>query len=387
MKGATEGIAPAISGSPQEPDRGRISVVAPLGLKGRIDRRARMRRASRPLWIIAVCAGAVVLRLGRDALIPLGLALLVAFVLSGAVEMLRRYRIPRAVSAAVLLLMVAVAVGGTLDRIATPAQQWLASSPRVLRTIEQKMRPAQSLLRRLDYITKRATAMATSATDAASAAPASTAASLTPMEIFAATGWVAVEVVTVGAFAFLLLAAGPSTLARMTCVLAGDLHAIRALQIIDAIRREVGRYYGMLLLINLCFGAVTGTVMWLLGMPNPALWGVVAGVLNFVPYLGPAVTATILTLVALVTFNNIAQVLVVLGSYVGLATVEGHIVEPVFLGRRLNLSPIVVLLALWIGGWLWGVAGVVLALPVLLAATVARRMAGSASARQAAVAR
>jgi len=326
------------------------------------------------LWIIAVCALVVVLRLGRDAFIPLGPALLVAFVLSGAVETARRYRIPRAVSAAVLLLLVAVALGATVDRIATPAQQWLLSAPRVLHTIELKIRPAQSALRRLDYIAKRATAMANSLPDTTSAAPASAPASLTPVEIFAATGWVAVEAVTVAAFAFLLLAAGPATLARMTCVLGGNVHAFRALQIIDAIRGEVGRYYGTLLVINLCFGLITGTVMWLLGMPTPVLWGVVAGVLNFVPYLGPAVTATILTLVALVTFNNIPQVLLVPGCYVGLATLEGHIVEPVFLGRRLNLSPIVVLLALWIGGWLWGVAGVVLALPVLLAAKVARRM-------------
>ena len=386
-------MAPAISGSPQDPDRGRISVLpapaapptAHLATKDRSDHRARARRSwSRPLWIIAICALAAVLRLGRDALIPLGLALLVAFVLSGAVEALRRYRIPRALSAAVLLLLVAVAVGGTIDRIATPAQQWLASAPRVLHTIELQIRPAQSLLRRVDYIAKRATAMAamvTSVPDASSAAPASAAATLTPIEIFAATGWVAAEVVTVVAFAFLLLAAGPATLARMTCVLAGDLHAIRALQIIGAIRHEVGRYYGTLLLINLCFGCVTATLMWLLGMPNPALWGVVAGVLNFVPYLGPAVAATILTLVALVTFNNIAHVLLVLGCYVGLATVEGHLVEPIFLGRRFNLSPIVVLLALWIGGWLWGVAGVVLALPVLLAATVVRRMPVTAAAR------
>jgi predicted PurR-regulated permease PerM len=387
MKGANEGIAPAIPGLPQDSARGRVTVLVPPTAPIARRQRARIRRTwSRPLWIIATCALVVVLHLGREALIPLGLALLTAFVLSGAVETLRRYRIPRALSAAVLLLLVAVAVGATVDRIATPAQQWLLSAPRVLHTIELKIRPAQSVLRRVDYIAKRATAMATSAADATAATPASAAASLTPIEIFAATGWVAVDVVTVGAFAFLLLAAGPSTLARMACVLAGDLHAIRALQIIGAIRREVGRYYGMLLLINVCFGLVTGTVMWLLGMPTPALWGVLAGVLNFVPYLGPAVTATILTLVALVTFNGIAQVLLVLGCYVGLATVEGHIVEPVFLGRRLNLSPIVVLLAVWIGGWLWGVAGVVLALPVLLAATVARRMARPARRRRTAAA-
>jgi predicted PurR-regulated permease PerM len=353
------------------------AVGAPVRLRDRAatetDRRTRP-AWSRPLWIIAVCSLVVLLRIGREALIPLGLALLVAFVLSGVVEALRRYHIPRVLSAAVLLALVIVALAGTAGLIATPAQQWLQSAPRVMHTIEQKIRPAQSVVRRLDYVTKRVAALANPGSDAVAAAPAAVAAALSPLEVFAATGWLAVTAVTVVAFAFLLLAAGPATLARMACLLAGDLQAVRALQIIDAIRSEVGRYYGTLLLINLCFGVVTTAVMWLLGMPNPALWGVVAGVLNFIPYLGPAIAVTILTLVALVTFNGLAHALLVCAVYVGLATLEGHLIEPIFLGRRLNVSPVVVLLALWIGGWLWGVAGVVLALPVLLAANVTRRM-------------
>ena len=380
MKGVVkEGIAPATSGSEKEPDRGRIAALdGPARLRERTDIAAEGRTRppwSRPLWIIAICSLAALLRLGREALIPLGLALLVAFVLSGTVEALRRHRIPRALSAAVLLALLIVALAATIDAIATPAQQWLQSAPRIMHTIEQKIRPAQSVVRRLDYITKRAAALANPGTDAAAPAAPSPANVLTPMDIFAATGWVAVGVVTVVAFAFLLLAAGPATLARIACLLAPDLQATRALQIIDAIRWEVGRYYGTLLLINLCFGAVAATAMWLLGMPNPPLWGVMGGALNFVPYLGPAIAVTILTLVALVTFNNLAHVLLVAAVYVVLATVEGHVVEPVFLGRRLNLSPVVVLLALWIGGWLWGVAGVVLALPMLLTAKVVRRMA------------
>jgi predicted PurR-regulated permease PerM len=378
VKGANEVIAPAIPGTGKEPDRGhRGAVGAPLRLTDRSgpesDRRTR-RAWSRPLWILAVCSLVVLLRIGREALIPLGLALLVAFVLSGVVEALRRYHIPRVLSAAVLLALVIVALAGTAGLIATPAQQWLQSAPRVMHTIEQKIRPAQSIVRRLDYVTKHVAALANPGSDAVAAAPAAAAAALSPLEVFAATGWLAVTAVTVVAFAFLLLAAGPATLARMACLLAGDLQAVRALQIIDAIRSEVGRYYGTLLLINLCFGVVTTAIMWLLGMPNPALWGVVAGVLNFIPYLGPAIAVTILTLVALVTFNGLAHALLVCAVYVGLATLEGHVIEPIFLGRRLNVSPVVVLLALWIGGWLWGVAGVVLALPVLLAANVIRRM-------------
>jgi predicted PurR-regulated permease PerM len=364
----------------------RPAVVRPVEAGAEPAEEARTREVrtrlpwSRPMWIIALCCVAVVLRLGREALIPLGLALLVTLVLSGIVEGLRRWRIPRALSAAALLLLLAAVIGGTLDAIATPAQEWVQNAPRTLRMIEHRLRPAQSLLHRLEDLTQRAESLATSGSstpEAAAPSAATAATGLTALDVFAATGWVAVGAVTVLAFAFLLLAAGPSTLARMTCALAGGGQTKHVLQVLAAIRSEVGRYYGTLLLINLGYGIVTGVVMWLLGMPNAALWAVLAAALNFVPYLGPAITLAILTVVALVTFSSTAHVLLVSACYPALATVEGHVVEPVFLGRRLDLSPIWVLFALWIGAWLWGVAGMVLALPALLAIRVAARMAGA----------
>jgi predicted PurR-regulated permease PerM len=258
----------------------------------------------RPLWIIAICCLLVVLRLGRPALIPLGLAVLVAFVLSGTVEWLRRWHVPRAVSAAVLLLALGAGLAGVLDAIATPAQEWLQSAPRVMKVIEHRLRPAQSLIHRLDDIAQRAEALAFSgtATAGAASAPSATAAGVTPLEVFTVTGWAAFGIVTVLAFAYLLLAASPTTLGRITGFLLGGGQTDHALRVLNGIRIEVGRYYGTLLLINLGFGIVMGGTMWLLGMPNPVLWAVMASVLNFVPYLGPAITLAVLSLVALVTF-------------------------------------------------------------------------------------
>jgi len=123
--------------------------------------------------------------------------------------------------------------------------------------------------------------------------------------------------------------------------------------------------------INLLFGTVTALLMWLLGMPNPVLWGALAGVLNFIPYLGCATTFVILTVVAFVSFDGIGKTLLAGTSFLLLAAIEGHIIEPVFVGRRLDLNPIVVLVALWLGAWMWGIAGMVVALPVLVATKVA----------------
>jgi predicted PurR-regulated permease PerM len=191
------------------------------------------------------------------------------------------------------------------------------------------------------------------------------------MEVVEGTSGVAAALLMGVALTLLLLAAGPPTLARMTAPVATDGRAVRVLRIIDAIRLEVGRYYGTLAVINLVFGTATALVMWLLGMPNPMLWGALAAVLNFVPYLGCATTLVILTLVAFVSFDRIGQALLVPASFLLMAGIEGHIIEPVFLGRRLDLNPIVVLVALWVGAWAWGIAGMVVAMPILVATKVA----------------
>jgi predicted PurR-regulated permease PerM len=381
-----EGGAPANAGGSPAPERGRVAVELPVR-GGRVIVRPRVLHAlSRPLWIVALCSLIALLRAAHAALVPIALALLVACVLSGVVEWLRRHHVPRGVGASVLLLAVALALGGVAELTWSPAQQWMRNAPKVLHAIERKVRPAQSLLRRLDYIAKRATALAESDGEAAAsgsgtegtfgtvAAATPTAAMVTPLELFTATGWALAGFVTVMGFALLLLIGGPPTLARLAVALAADLRAVRVLEVIDAIRLGVGRYYGTMLLINIGFGAVVAGAMDLLGMPNPVLWGVIAGVLNFIPVLGSAVTFTIVTVVALVTFNSITHVLLVCGSYLLIATVEGHVVEPLFFGKTLDLNPVVVLTALWLGGWLWGIPGVVLALPVVVAVRSVRRL-------------
>jgi predicted PurR-regulated permease PerM len=335
-----------------------------------------LRLVARPLWIVAVCALVIVLRVGREVLIPLVAAVLLGLVLSGVVETLRRYRIPRGLSAGILLLLGVFAAGLAIDALWTPATQWLQDAPRILRSIEHKVRPARSAVLRLNEIATRASAIANPGSEArpgtpSAAAPAAPANTVSAMEVLAGTGWALGTTVTILALTLLLLATGPPTLARMTAALASDLHAVHVLRIIDAIRVEMGRYYGTLVLINLSLGVATALTMWLLGMPNPVLWGAMATVLNFIPYLGSATTLTILTIVAFGTFDSIAHVLLVSACYLGLATVEGQIVEPVFFGRRLRLNPIIVFVAIWLGGWLWGIAGVIFAVPLLVVVKVA----------------
>jgi predicted PurR-regulated permease PerM len=179
-----------------------------------------------------------------------------------------------------------------------------------------------------------------------------------------------VATMTVIILTLFFLAGGPPMLVRMTGALAGDVHSTHVLKVIDAVRREVGRYYATIALINVGLALATGFAMTALGMPNPILWGVLAGVLNFIPYVGSATTLLVLTIVAFVSFDGIGRVLAVAATYLGLATIEGQIVQPLLVGHRLDLSPVIVFLALWVGGWFWGIAGIVMAVPGLVALKV-----------------
>src|SRR6187402_917532 len=152
----------------------------------------------------------------------------------------------------------------------------------------------------------------------------------------------------------------------MGASLAGNEASMKTLKMTEAIRQEVGRYFGTVALINVGLGIATGLSMFALGMPNAILWGVMAGVLNFIPYLGPITACAIFSGAALITFPTLSQALAVPGVFILLHLIEGQLVQPLTVGRRCEVNALVVLLGVWFGFAFWGIAGVMLATPVLV---------------------
>jgi predicted PurR-regulated permease PerM len=157
----------------------------------------------------------------------------------------------------------------------------------------------------------------------------------------------------------------------MGASLAGNEASAKTLRLTEAIRQEVGRYFGTVALINLGLGIATGLAMFALGMPNAILWGVLAGVLNFIPYLGPIAACFIFACAALITFPTLGHALAVPGVFIVLHLIEGQLVQPLTVGRRCEVNALVVLLGVWFGFAFWGIPGVLLATPVLVALKVA----------------
>jgi predicted PurR-regulated permease PerM len=322
--------------------------------------------------LLLVCGlSGVLLYLASAVVIPIALALLFALVLSSPVEALHRKGLPRSLSAALILVIFLGLIGLAVDQLWSPAQQWLADAPRTVRIISQKLGPVARVLHRIDAVTDRADHLTDVSAGTLSAQAKGPAAPSASGGFLVQTRSALVATMTVIILTLFFLAGGPPMLARMTSAFAGNLRSTQVLKVIDAVRSEVGRYYATIGLVNAGLALATGLAMMALGMPNPILWGVLAGVLNFIPYIGSATTLVVLTVIAFVSFDSVGRVFAVSGTYLGLATIEGQIVQPLLVGHRLDLSPVIVFLALWFGGWFWGIAGVVIAVPGLLAIKVA----------------
>ena len=321
--------------------------------------------ASKLLVLVAIGA---LLYVAHFAFIPIALALLFALILSGPVEALYRLHVPRSLSATIILVVVLGLLAGLVDVMWAPAQHWFAAAPQTMKVIKRKLTPAIKFISHVEELRSSAgnIGAANQPAAAAAAVPATADSESSSVLFLDATREAMISVLTFVIVTLFLLAGGPPMLARMTAAFVDDLNAGHVLALIERVRGEVGRFYVTTALINVGLGVATAGVMMLCGMPTPFLWGVISAALNFIPYAGSTASLIVLTLVAFVTFDGIGQVLAVAGSYLSLAMVEGQIVQPLFVGRRLKINPLLIFLALWFGGLFWGIAGVVLATPALL---------------------
>jgi predicted PurR-regulated permease PerM len=304
------------------------------------------------------------------AFVPVALALLFGLVLSGPVEALHRIRVPRSLSAALILVLVLSAFGGIVGLTWTPAQDWFAKAPQTMTIIKQKVSPIAKFMTKVDEFRKNAGNIGAQGhprpeSQAAVAAPESAPALLLDVGGSAIAALLTFLIVTL-----FLLTGGPPMMARMTAAFVDDLNASNALSIIEKVRGEVGHFYLTTTVINIGLGVVTGLAMWAWRMPTPYLWGAMAAILNYIPYAGPGSTLLILSLVAVVSFNTLGPVLGVAGTYVVIALIEGQLVQPLLVGRRMEVNPLLIFLGLWFGGLYWGIAGIVLATPTLVALKV-----------------
>lgn len=300
----------------------------------------------------------------RVFFLPIILALLLSFLLAPIVRGFKRLYIPEPLGAALVLLILVGVTGYGVYQLSEPAAEWMAKAPQSLSRIEQKLsalrKPVEQVSKateQVEKITKMGGGEKTQVVELKKPSLTSFLLSQTSGVVFGA--------VTMFILLYFLLASGDLFLFKLINVLPTLKDKKRAVEVVRQVEQNISTYLFTVTMINAGLGIAVSLAMFLLRMPNPMLWGVMAGLLEFIPYIGPTVGLTVLTLVALLTFENVGQALLVPAVYLGLTAIQGNFIAPMVLGRRLTLNPVVIFIALIFWGWIWGIAGALLAVPML----------------------
>jgi predicted PurR-regulated permease PerM len=139
---------------------------------------------------------------------------------------------------------------------------------------------------------------------------------------------------------------------------------LRFLRIVNDIEKNLAGYLALVTVINVAVGIITAFAAWLIGLPDPAIFGLIAAVLNYIPYVGPAIVVLVLFAVGLVSFPSLGHALIAPCGFIALTTLEGHFITPAIVGRSITLNPLMVVLALAFWTWMWGPIGAFLATPL-----------------------
>jgi predicted PurR-regulated permease PerM len=299
----------------------------------------------------------------RTLLLPIVLAILLSFLLAPLVRGLARVRIPLKVGAALVMISLLFLIALGFYRLSGPAAQWMEQAPESLRQLEADLRLLQ---RPVEKVTEAAEEVEriTSGGEAPAQRVETSQPSLT-QSLFAGTRDAVAALAVVFVLLYFLLASGDLFLRKLIRVLPRFEDKRKAAQVAQKLEKQISLYLLTVTMINSGLGVAVGFTMYLIGMPSPILWGVMAAAFNFVPYLGALVGISVVTLVAYVTFQDIGWALMTGAAYLSLTALEGNFITPMLLAKRLTLNPVVVFLSLLFWLWLWGIPGGLLAVPIL----------------------
>ena len=329
-------------------------------------------RRDRLLAALALIAGVglvlalpFALRAGAEFFLPVTAALVIAIALVPMLEWLERRGLPSGLAAFTCVLTFLAVANVAVASILLPASEWVRLLPerigRIRETLQPVMRIYSQLERFIDDMVKQFGAGHHSARTVALEQPNSL------LGIIASSAPLAAVQMFFAVLVIFFFLSGWTRMRRQTITrrssFDGAMTTARAIQeTVDA----TSTYLGTITLVNLSLGVVVALVLWMLDMPTPLMWGGIVAVLNYIPYLGPIASALLLALGGLMTFSDPWYAFLPAASFIGLHHVEANVITPLFVGHRLTISPLLILISLSFWAWVWGTTGALLAVPLLI---------------------
>ena len=330
------------------------------------------------LTVLTVIAVTWALWVAQTLFVPLLVGVVISLVLSPIVEALRRVRLPRPVGAAIVLGLLIAVITGVGRQLSAPAADLAEDLPRVARQVRQALvrttvareSPMANLQEAAEELTTAAAAA--TAADRSGAQPVRMVEPATPLRDYVITGTgIAAQVLLVLFLVFFLLSAGDLYKRKFVKLTGPSLSRKKiTVQIIDEIKDQIGVYLRTLVLVSTIVGIATWLAYMAVGMPNAAVWGLLAAVANAVPYIGPTLVAGAASVMAFAHFGTVGQALMVGGIQLVITSLEGFLLTPHLMSRSARMNPVAMFIGLLFWGWLWGAWGVVLGVPLLMAIKV-----------------
>lgn len=344
---------PAADQADAQPDIGKLGEA----LRERIEIRS---VATTGLFVLAAF---YTLYFAKAFFLPIVLAVLLDFLLSPLIRGLKRARIPEPVSAALVIIALLGAAGITVYGLIGPAKEWAGRLPASMRKAEDRLRtlrgPVEQVSKTAEQVEKATTVDKPETQEVVVKGP-----SLTE-RLFGTTQTIIASMVEVIILLYFLLAVGDLFLQKLIKVLPQFRDKKKAVTIARETEASISTYLVTVTLMNVGLGITVALAMFLLGMPNPLLWGAMAAVVEFVPYLGATALVAVLTLAGLVAFDQVGHALLVPATYLGVNILQSQFIYPLVLGHRLTLNPVAILVGLVFWWWIWGIPGAFLAVPLL----------------------
>lgn len=332
----------------------------------------RRARAMAPIAVVGLflLATFAFLYFAKPFVMPIVLAMFLSFLLKPVVRGLAKLRIPEIVGAVLVIAVAFTVVSVAVTKLVQPATQWVAMAPETLTHAKERF---HMIVRRVERLSRAAARMEDIAKPTTGEATPKVEVQQQPVLVNTVLTYtrtfVAGTIETV-VLLFFMLAAGDMFLQKLVKVMPTLHDKKKAVGIASEAQHSISAFLFTITAINAALGLIVGFAAFLVGMPNPVLWGVLAGVLNFIPYFGPITGVAVLLIAGFMTFDSPFRAIAPSVIYLGLHGVESNLITPMILGRRLTLNPLVIFISLMFWTWLWGIPGALLSIPMLMMAKI-----------------
>lgn len=334
---------------------------------------------SMTLVVLTVLAVLAALKWASAFFIPLMLGLMFSYALSPIVDMFQRWRVPRALSAAVLILGILGGTAGSVYAFSDDANQLLESLPAAAKKLRDSVRVRGDRKDTLGTVQKAAAQLEEAANEASPSTPATRGVQRVVVEkprfdirdhLWNGTIGLASligQIVVVTFLTYFLLLSGDTFRRKLVKITGPSLSSKKiTVQALDEITMQIQRYLLVQLMASVLVGLTTGVAFWAMGLEHAVVWGIAAGILNLVPYIGSILITAAAALVAFMQFGELNMALAVAGMSLLINTIEGNLLVPLLTSRASRMNPVAVFIGVLGWGWLWGVWGLLLGIPILM---------------------